>query len=86
VKKYIMILMAVISLNVNAEMESKTIGRISTFTGTTVSLSVISRYNEKSVFMYVRGKYGVRKVSAVMKKGEVIRLRDLLNKAIEEMK
>jgi len=80
-----MILMAVISLNVKAEMESKTIGRISTLIGTTVSVSVISRYSEKSVFMYVRGKYGVRKVSAIMKKGEVVRLRDLLNKAIAEM-
>lgn len=82
-KKYIIIALSLIALTVNAD--SKTIGRMSTVTGATTSMSIMDSNGNKYVFMYVRGKYGVRKASLVMSKSEAVRLRDLLDKAIQNI-
>jgi len=83
-KKYMIIVLTLISMSVSAQ-SSHSIGRISTFIGTTVSLSILDSNGRKTAFMYTRGRYGIRKASAGMNKAEAIRLRDLLNEAIKEL-
>ena len=84
-KKYIILILVMTFTNVSAESSSYSIGSISTFIGTTISLSVTSYNNKKSIFIYTRGRHRIRKAAASMSKEEAIRLRDLLNKAILEL-
>ena len=84
-KKYIILVLLMMVANVNAESSSHSIGRVTTFIGTTISLSVTTYNARKSIFIYTRGRHRIRKAAASMSKDEAIRLRDLLNKAILEL-
>ena len=79
-KKYIFMLLIIISANTFAD--SKNIGTLNTFIGTKVFISVNDNYGRKSVFMYTRGRHGIRRAAISMEKAEAVRLVKILNEAI----
>ena len=84
-KKLTIALLFLASFTASAQNSSADIGRVTNFMGVTVMFSVMSSNGNKNLFMCMRGKHGIRKVSTIMKLGEAKRLRDLLDKAISNI-
>ena len=81
-KKYITVMLLLISININAEQTSTRIGAMKDFVGNSITLYVSDNNGNKTIFIMTAGRHRIRKASVGLTKMEALRLKRLIDKAL----
>jgi len=84
-KKYITSILLLISLSASAANTSTEVGRMTTYTGSSIVFYVSDRNGDKEIFILVSDKYRIRKNTMLLNKIKATQLKDLLDKALKSI-
>jgi len=84
-KKYIIAILLLVSVNINAEQTSTRIGSITDFVGNKITLYVSDNNGNKTIYIMSTGRHRIRKAAVGLTKMEAIRLKRLIDKSLERM-